>query len=64
MMILQEWQVRVLREQVDLFNKIEKLETFIDKNGHDHLLEKQLFVMKEYNGILKQRIKDFGVVEI
>ena len=64
MMILQEWQLRVLREQEELSEKINKLELFVDKNGHDHLLEKQLFVMKEYNGILKQRIKDFGVVEI
>lgn len=63
-MILQEWQVRVLREQVELSEKIDKLKSFIDMNGHDHLLEKQLFVMKEYKGILDQRIKEFGVIEI
>ena len=56
----QEWQLRVLQEHEELSLKLEKLETFIDKNGHDHLLEKQLFVMKEYKSILDQRIKEFG----
>ena len=59
-MMYQEWQLRVLQEREELSLKLEKLETFIDKNGHDQLLSKQLFIMKEYKGILDQRIKEFG----
>lgn len=55
---------RLIQEQLDLNEKVEKLRLFIDGNEvfktlseeHQYLLKKQLYYMGGYNGVLMKRI--------
>lgn len=62
-MIMEEWQKRVVAEQAELTLKIGNLKAFIDNklffflpDEDQHLLEKQLNIMNQYNVVLLQRL--------
>jgi len=63
-MALQDWQQRVINEQNDLFEKIDRLELFIDQgddfskldNEDQELLRAQKGAMFAYGKILEVRI--------
>lgn len=66
-MELQPHQQRVVDEKTDLDDKITKLDAFITTPtclallfGERSRLKHQLDVMREYSGILGDRIKHFG----
>lgn len=64
------FQKRVIDEELDLNEKIEKLEEFMDgdifqtlKSDEQERLDEQLLVMKQYAFILSERIAAFGSAE-
>lgn len=61
---LKDWQKRVIDEEAELGQRIEKLEKFLDSNPSKldcpvDLLKDQLLTMKKYDRILMTRIKMF-----
>ena len=64
---MEEWQKRVVAEQAELNKKVDSLKLFVNQKQFfyllepdQHLLEKQLISMIEYNSILLQRIARFS----
>jgi hypothetical protein len=63
---LQPHQLRVIEEKKELSEKISKLEKFFDSGAVANIcaiertmLTQQVFYMKQYEGILRERIKFF-----
>lgn len=63
---MKPYQQRVVQEKSDLDEKLERLRVFIGTDEFDALdhaeqqrLEKQLWAMRDYSGILNERIAAF-----
>ena len=63
-----DWFVRVLKEFIELNNKIHSLNEFLSKDKPENvelsqweLLQQQLRIMQEYRFILEMRIRDTGL---
>jgi len=65
-MSIVELRDKLVKEESDLFDKIDKLEDYIDSGmvgatkRQKSLLEQQLGAMKDYDLILERRIKDIN----
>ena len=64
---MEAYQVRVLAEQIELYEKLQKLEAFVNvavifgklPEEEQERLKRQLSYMKEYNAVLRERIEAF-----
>jgi len=64
---MEAYQVRVLAEQIELDEKLQKLEAFVNvavifgklPEEEQERLKRQLSYMKEYNAVLRERIEAF-----
>jgi hypothetical protein len=63
---MKDWQQRVVEERNELYDKIHKLEDFLQQERHDiaqqqwDLLRSQLHYMQLYGDILNTRISAFA----
>lgn len=62
---MKDWQQRVVEERDELYDKIHKLEYFLNQGRNDieqkqwNLLRSQLHYMQLYGDILNARVSDF-----